>query len=47
LLLAGVGRLVSINIVGLPQPLDVWLGHLVPELPIPFVTGIAHYVSTK
>src|ERR1041385_7044322 len=31
-LLAGVGRLVSIRKVGLPQPTAVWLGYLVPEL---------------
>jgi hypothetical protein len=30
-LLAGVGRLVSISRVGLPKPAAVWLGYLVPE----------------
>ncbi|WP_198088523.1 DUF4345 family protein [Variovorax sp. E3] len=41
-LLAGVGRLVSIAKVGLPKPSAVWLGYLVPELVLPFVIAIAH-----
>ena len=41
-LLAGIGRLVSIAKVGLPKPAGVWLGYLVPELLIPFVMAGAH-----
>jgi len=44
-LLAGVGRLVSIATVGLPKPNAVWLGYLIPELVLPFVIAGAHYVS--
>ncbi len=44
-LLAGIGRLISIRRVGLPQPAAVWLGYLVPELVLPFIMGIAHYAS--
>jgi uncharacterized protein DUF4345 len=44
-LLAGVGRLVSISKVGLPQPRAVWLGYLIPELVLPFVIAGAHYAS--
>lgn len=44
-LLAGTGRLISIWLVGLPEPKAVWLGYLVPELVIPFVMAIAHYSS--
>lgn len=44
-LLAGVGRLVSMSKVGLPKPAGVWLGYLVPELLIPFVMAGAHYAS--
>ena len=44
-LLAGVGRLVSISIVGLPEPAAVWLGYLIPELLLPFVIAGAHYSS--
>ena len=42
---AGVGRLVSISLVGLPKPNVVWLGYLVPELVLPFVIAGAHFVS--
>jgi hypothetical protein len=45
-LLAGVGRLVSISKVGLPEPRGVWLGYLIPELVLPFVMAGAHYAST-
>ena len=45
-LLAGVGRLVSIAKVGLPKPAAVWLGYLIPELLIPFVMAGAHYAGS-
>jgi hypothetical protein len=44
-LLAGVGRLVSMRRVGLPKPAAVWLGYLVPELALPFVIAVAQYAS--
>ena len=44
-LLAGVGRLVSVSIVGLPEPTAVWLGYLIPELVLPLVIAGAHYSS--
>lgn len=44
-LLAGIGRLVSIRRVGLPEPSAVWLGYLIPELLLPFVIAGAHYAS--
>jgi len=46
-LLAGIGRLVSISQVGLPQPAAVWLGYLVPELLLPFVIAFAHAASPR
>ena len=46
ILLAGMGRLVSISKVGLPEPRAVWLGYLIPELLLPFVIGGAHYAGT-
>ncbi len=42
-LLAGVGRLVSIAKVGLPKPAAVWLGYLIPELLLPLVIVVAHH----
>lgn len=44
-LLAGIGRLVSIGRVGLPEPRAVWLGYLIPELVLPFVIAGAHYAG--
>ena len=46
-LLAGIGRLVSISQVGLPEPATVWLGYLVPELLLPFVICMAHRASQR
>jgi hypothetical protein len=46
-LLAGVGRLVSIRKVGLPAPAAVWIGYLVPELVLPVVIAIAHHASSQ
>lgn len=42
-LLAGMGRLISIRKVGLPKPAALWLGYLVPELVLPFVIALAHH----
>lgn len=46
-LLAGIGRLVSISQVGLPTPAAVWLGYLVPELLLPVVITLAHRARPK
>jgi len=40
--LAGCGRLVSIWMVGVPQPPALWLGYLVPELALPLLIVAAH-----
>jgi hypothetical protein len=45
ILLGGIGRLVSMAKVGLPEPRAVWLGYLVPELVIPFIMAGAHYAG--
>ena len=44
-LLAGLGRLLSISKVGLPAPHAVWLGYLIPELVLPFVIAVAHHAG--
>lgn len=44
-LLAGMGRLLSIRRVGLPKPSAVWLAYLIPELVLPFIIAGAHYSS--
>jgi hypothetical protein len=45
-LLAGVGRLVSISKVGLPKPRSVWLAYLVPELVLPVIIAAAHFARS-
>jgi hypothetical protein len=46
-LLAGIGRLVSISQVGLPAPAAVWLGYLIPELVLPVVIAVAHTATQR
>jgi hypothetical protein len=45
--LGAVGRLVSMSVVGLPEPSAVWLGYLAPELIVPWVIAIAHMISRR
>jgi hypothetical protein len=42
-LLAGIGRLISISRVGMPKPTGLWLGYLIPELLLPFIIAWAHH----
>ena len=41
--IAGVGRLISIARVGLPQPSALWLGYLIPELVLPVVMVVCQW----
>ncbi len=41
-LMAGIGRLLSISVVGLPDPPQLWLGYLVPELLVPVIILLCH-----
>lgn len=45
--LAGVGRLVSISQVGLPEPYAVWIAYLIPELLLPLVVVYAHRATRQ
>ena len=45
--LAGVGRVVSITQVGLPQPAALWLGYMIPELVVPCIMAAAHFASRR
>jgi hypothetical protein len=45
-LMAGLGRVLSISKVGVPNPRALWLGYLVPELLIPFIMAGAHYAGS-
>ena len=44
-LMAAIGRLISISKVGLPEPSALWLGYLIPELVLPVVMVLAHRAS--
>jgi hypothetical protein len=46
-LFAGIGRLVSITQVGLPEPAAVWLGYLIPELLLPVIIAVAHSATNR
>ncbi|MEP7301740.1 MAG: DUF4345 family protein [Caldimonas sp.] len=46
-LLGAAGQLVSIAQVGLPAPAGLWLGYPVPELVLPVVIVVAHFVSNR
>jgi hypothetical protein len=46
-LCGGIGRLVSINAVGLPQPAHVWLGYLVPEFVLPVIIFAAQWMTGR
>ncbi|HEX2546601.1 MAG TPA: DUF4345 domain-containing protein [Ramlibacter sp.] len=46
-LMGGVGRLLSITKVGLPEPSVVWLAYLIPELVLPFVIAVAHWMHLQ
>jgi uncharacterized membrane protein SirB2 len=45
--MAGIGRLVSISQVGLPEPAAVWLGYLIPELLLPIVIAAAQLATRR
>ena len=46
-LLAGIGRLVSMSQVGLPAPAALWLTYLISELVLPFVIALAHHATNR
>ncbi len=45
--LGGVGRLLSMAQVGIPEPSSVWLGYLIPELLLPCIMVIAQVVTNR
>jgi len=45
--MAGLGRLVSISIVGLPEPAALWLGYLIPELLLPVIITLCHLATNR
>ena len=45
--LGGVGRLISISQVGIPEPPGLWIGYLIPELTLPCVMVICQIITNK
>jgi hypothetical protein len=46
-LLAGMGRLLSMSQVGLPEPAPVWLAYLMSELLLPIIMVSAHAATNR
>jgi len=46
-LMGGIGRIVSISTVGIPEPAGLWIGYLVPELLLPCIIVVAQYSTNK
>ena len=45
--MGGVGRIVSIAQVGIPEPAGLWIGYLVPELLLPCVIVAAQVITNR
>lgn len=46
-LVGGIGRVISITKVGLPEPASVWIGYLVPELVLPWIIIAAQVMTNR
>lgn len=46
-LLGGIGRLISMSVVGLPEPHSLWLAYVGSELIVPLVIVIAQGITNK
>lgn len=45
--LAGIGRLISMTKVGLPEPHALWLAYVISELLIPCIMVAGQYAATR
>src|SRR5690242_4644061 len=45
--MGGIGRIVSIIKVGIPEPAGLWIGYLVPELLLPCIIVVCQYMTNK
>ncbi|MBX2964041.1 MAG: DUF4345 domain-containing protein [Cyclobacteriaceae bacterium] len=45
--MGGIGRLISISIVGLPEPAELWIGYLIPELLLPITLVITQGITNR
>lgn len=46
-LLGGVGRLISMSTVGLPEPRALWIGYLRPELLVPLIMFVCQFITSR
>ena len=46
-LLSGTGRLISMNIVGLPEPHGLWLGYVSSEIIVPIIAIIGQLITNR
>jgi len=47
ILVAAIGRLISISKMGMPEPASLWLGYLIPELVFPVIISVAHWTTGR
>ena len=45
--MGGTGRLISISVVGLPEPQALWLRYLIPELTLPLIMAVAQWSTNR
>ena len=45
--MGGIGRIVSISYVGIPEPAALWIGYLVPELLLPCIIVAAQVATNR
>src|SRR5262245_46084544 len=43
--LGGMGRVVSMNVVGTPEPAGLWYGYLAAETVVPVIIVLAHWAT--
>ena len=43
----GLGRLLSMSTVGIPEPAGLWLGYLTPELLVPVIIVVAQWMTNR
>ncbi|MBS1680108.1 MAG: DUF4345 domain-containing protein [Bacteroidetes bacterium] len=45
--LSGIGRLISMNLVGLPEPRGLWLGYVSSEIIVPITAFIGQIITNR
>ncbi|HEU5289074.1 MAG TPA: DUF4345 domain-containing protein [Cyclobacteriaceae bacterium] len=45
--MGGIGRIISITKVGIPEPAGLWIGYLVPELLLPCIIVAAQVATNR